>query len=446
MLEAPTRSELMEGEAATALAPGLVAPEPVGEPSRLASAVHAPWGPVVLLGVLTALGAVGMDMYLPALPQVTRDLGASPQAAQLTISLYLIGLAVGQLMWGSISDRVGRRGPMLAGVALFLLGSAACSVAGNVEQMIAARLVQAMGACAGSVVPRAVVRDRYDDHEVLHVFALLSLVFGAAPILAPLVGGWVLSVADWRWIFGVQALFGVAIAFASWRFLPESRSEATRLQAQGERPWASYWALLSSRDLFGLLVTASLSGAAFFAYLGSAPEIVITIFHVPAQHFGWVFGANAMAWIGAGQINARIARRWRSETILRAALWAALPLAGVLLVCASTGFGGLWGVLVPLFLTLGTMGFVQPNATALAMAVDRTRAGATAALLGSCFFGLGSVAGMAVAALHDGTPRPMALVLMAMLVLACIAMEVVVVRPRRLRAAAPLPNAGADPT
>lgn len=425
----PPEPALVEGEAA---APFALAPAPgIRAAPSLATKAHAPWSLVVLLGVLTALGSVAMDMYLPALPEVTRALHATPAHAQLTISVFLTGLALGQLFWGPLSDRIGRRPTVLAGIALFLIGSAACAVAPTLEQMVLARLVQAMGACAGQVVPRATVRDRFDDSEVLHVFSLLSLVFGVAPILAPLAGGWMLTVASWRWIFGAQALFGVAAAAATLRFLPESRTEATRLRARGERMMESYAALIRTPELIGLLLTASLSGAAFFAYLGAAPEIVITIFHIPPTAFGWVFGVNSLAWIASGQINARLARRTPSLVILRRAMLATLPTAGVLLVCAATGFGGAWGVLVPLFFTLGAMGFIQPNSTALAMAVDRTRAGATAALLGASFFGVGSLAGLAVAALHDGTPRPMAMVIISTLAMAAVAMELLVHRPSR---------------
>ena len=314
---------------------------------KLAGKSRAPWSEVVMLASLSMFGSVAMDMYLPALPGMAQALRASPRDAQATISVFLLGLAFGQLVFGPLSDRVGRRPPILAGVVMFLLASGACAVSTGVGALIAARLVQALGACAGMVVSRAVVRDRYDDHEVLHVFSLLSLVFGVAPIVAPLVGGWVLAVSGWRSIFGWQAAFGVLAGLAAWFRLPESRSERTRDQARAERPWSSYAALLHQPLLTGYLLTGALSGAALFSYITAAPQVVMNQFHIPAAHFGWVFGANSAGWIGASQLNARLARRVSGERLLQGALLVALAASLLLLASAWTRWGGVWGVLVP---------------------------------------------------------------------------------------------------
>ena len=361
------------------------------KPARagLAAKSHAPWSEVILLSGLSMSGSVAMDMYLPALPRMAADLHAAPQAAQATVSTFLLGLALGQLVFGPLSDRLGRRPPILGGMVLFCLATAVCAAAPGVGVLVGARLLQAFGACAGMVVSRAVVRDRYDDHEVLHVFSLLSLVFAIAPVAAPLIGGWVLQVADWRWIFGVQALFGLLAGCAAFFRLPESRAEATRLRAVGETALKSYLALLRQPLLVGYLLTGALSGAALFSYVASAPRVVMGEFHIPAAHFGWVFGANAIGVTAAGQINARLARRIPADSVLRVAL-VATPVAGLaLLACAWTGFGGLWGVLAPLFLVISALGFSQPNTTAAAMTVDRHRAGATPAQHGTRVLGVG---------------------------------------------------------
>jgi DHA1 family bicyclomycin/chloramphenicol resistance-like MFS transporter len=369
-----------------------------------------------------------MDMYLPALPAVTGALHTSPASAQMTISVYLLGMGLGQLVVGPTADRLGRRGPMLAGIALYLVASAVCGVATGIGVMIAARLLQALGASAGVVVPRAIVRDRYQHDEVLHMFSLLSLVFGIAPILAPMLGGWVLTVASWRWIFGLQALFALVMGTSAFFRLPESRTESTRIQAAGEHPFTTYLALLRERRLLGYLLTGSFSGCALFAYITASPEIIISIYHVPPEHFGWVFGANAAGMIGAAQLNARLARRIPGSLVLRWALLAPIAAALVLLLCVLTGFGGLWGVLVPLFLVIASLGFVQPNATAGAMNVDPSRAGATSALLGASFMGVGSLTGVPMAWLHDGTARPLAIVILGGVLLAVIAFEALVRR------------------
>ncbi len=400
---------------------------------QLAGKARAPWSEVILLACLSMFGSVALDMYLPALPTMAKALHASPAEAQSTVSTFLLGLAVGQLVVGPMSDRFGRRAPILGGAALFCLASGLCALATHVDLLVGARLLQALAACTGSVVARAVVRDRYDDHEVLHVLSLLTLIFGVAPVLAPLVGGWVLGVANWRWIFGIQALFGLAAGVAAFLRLPESRSEATRLQARGENPFASYLALLREPVLIGYLLTGGLAGAALFSYITSAPRMVIGEFHIPPTHFGWVFGVNAVGLIGAGQVNARLARRIHADTLVQAALLAALASAGVLAVCAWTGWGGLWGVLVPLFVVISGLGFSQPNTTAAAMAVDRRRAGATAALIGTAFFGVGSLSGVATSLIPGRASVAMACVILATLGMALASYRVLVF-PRVRRA------------
>ncbi len=416
----------------SAITPEATSPPPRGGPA-LAGRAHAPWSEVILLASLSMLGSVAMDMYLPALPRMAGDLHASPAAAQATITTFLLGLAFGQLVFGPLSDRLGRRGPILSGVALFCVAAGLCALSRNVYVLIAARLLQALGACTGSVITRAVVRDRYADHEVLHVFSLLSLVFGVAPVVAPLIGGWVLGVGDWRWIFGVQALFGLAAGVTAYFRLPESRSEATRLRAINENPLASYLALLREPLLVGYLLTAGFSGATLFAYITAAPRVVMGDLHIPAAHFGWVFGVNAVGMIGAAQINARLARRISSDTLVKTALLVGLAAASILTLCATTHWGGGWGLLVPLFVVISAFGFCQPNTSAAAMGVDRHRAGATAALLGAMFFGVGSLAGVSSSLIPVQASLAMALTITAALLLALASYHGLVVPELRRR-------------
>ena len=411
----------------------MASPPAPNQPSApvLAGKAHAPWSEVFLLAGLSMFGSVAMDMYLPALPAMTADLKVSPAAGQATISIFLLGLAGGQLFFGPLSDRMGRRPPILFGVVLFLAASGICAIATSGVVLIGARFLQALGACAGMVVSRAVVRDRYDDHEVLHVFSLLSLVFGVAPVLAPLVGGWVLTVADWRWIFGVQAAFGLATGVAAFLRLPESRAEATRERALSENTLGSYLGLLRQPLLVGYLFTGAFSGAALFAYITQAPRMVMGEFHIPAAQFGWVFGINAIGLVGAGQLNARLARRIPGDALLQGALLVALAAAAMLAICAWTGWGGMWGVLVPLFVVLSGFGFSQPNASAAAMNVDKHRAGSTAALLGVAFFGVGSLAGTATSLIPGDASSAMAAVIVGSLILALASYRLIVRRHRQ---------------
>ena len=362
-------------------------------------------------------------MYLPALPAIGRSLHATPAAMQQTVAAFFIGMAAGQLVYGPLSDRIGRRPPLLFGLILYAAASAGCALAQSEMWLIGLRVAQALAGCAGMVIARAIVRDRFHYNEVLHIFSLLSLVMGLAPILAPLLGGWLLAVAGWRWIFGLQAVFGGVAAVAAFMLLPESRSEATLQQARGEHPLQSYLALLRQPRLVGFVLTGAFSGAALFTYVAASPDILIGVFHVPPSRFGLFFGVNAFGLIGATQINARLARRVPFEVILQWANLAVFAAAVLLAIDAITGFGGLWGVMVPMFLVMASFGFNQSNATVGALGVDPLRTGAISSLFGSASFAAGATAAAVAGAFRDGTARPMAFVIVGALLCAVVTLR-----------------------
>ena len=244
-------------------------------PVGLAQAAKAPLGLILILGSLTAFGPLSIDMYLPGLPAIGRSLHASSADTQMTVAAFFIGIAVGQLFYGPISDRFGRRWPMLIGIGLYIAASVGCAVSNSIGLLIGLRVLQALGGCAGMVIARAIVRDRFESHEVLHVFSMLMLVMGLAPILAPLMGGFMLQVASWRWLFGVQATFAAIVAVAVIFTLPESLSPETAAQARGEHPFRSYFTLLKNPRLLGYVLTGAFSGAALFTYVATSPDIVI---------------------------------------------------------------------------------------------------------------------------------------------------------------------------
>lgn len=372
-----------------------------------------PWGLVILLGLLTAMGPLAIDMYLPSLPAIGAALRADPSQTQATVATFLAGMAIGQMFYGPASDRLGRRGPILFGVIVFILASVGCAMAQTIDQLLIGRFVQALGACAGGVVVRAVVRDQFNHTETARMLSLMMLIMGLAPILAPLLGGVLLGLGDWSWNFWFMAIFGAVLGVAAFLRLKESRSEATAIQASKENPLQSYFAVLREKRLVGYVLAGALNGAVLFTYVASSPGLMMGTYGVPVAVFPFLFSLNAVAIIGSSQLNRYALRSATTDQVLSRASNASIVVGLLLALAAVTGVGGPWTVLPILFLLLGTYGFMGGNTTAGALSVDPLRAGATSALLGAASFGCGALASSLAGLFHDGTARPMALVMLA---------------------------------
>ena len=371
-----------------------------------------PWGLVILLGSLTAFGPMAIDMYLPALPAIGVALHAAGGQTQVTMGAFLAGMAIGQFFYGPASDRLGRRMPILIGASIFVITSVICALSTSIEMLIAARFLQALGACSGMVVARAIVRDRYDHTETARMLSLLGLVMGMAPILAPSLGSFLLTFGGWQSNFWAQALFGVAVGLATLLRLKESRSEETAALAKAESPLRAFAALLPQRRLIGYVLAGALNGAALFSYVAGSPQLFIGTYGVSPQAFGWIFGINAVAIIGGGQINRLVLRHVSPDRVLRTASLAAVLVGVVLAAAAVSGIGGAWSVAPLMFVLLGSFGFMQGNTMAGALSVDPQRAGSTSALMGGASFASGAVASTVTGLLHDGTAAPMALTML----------------------------------
>lgn len=382
-----------------------------------------PWGLVFLLGALTAFAPMSIDMYLPSLPAIGADLRASEAQTQSTVAAFFAGMAIGQFFYGPASDRFGRRGPILLGVGIYVAASVACALATSADMLIASRFVQALGGCAGGVVARAVVRDRFNHTETARMLSLLTLIMGLAPILAPILGGALLSLGGWRLNFWALAIFGLACGGATLLWLKESRSAETAAQAASENPLKAYLALLAQPRLVGYALAGALNGATLFTYISASPGLLIGTYGISPQHFGWVFGLNAAGVIGASQANRILLRRQTPDQVLARFSVIAVIASIALTIAAVTGVGERWSVLPLLFVLLASYGFMQGNTMAGALNVDPRRSGSISALMGGASFGVGALAASLSGAFHDGTPRPMAIVMMLSLIGSALALR-----------------------
>jgi DHA1 family bicyclomycin/chloramphenicol resistance-like MFS transporter len=365
------------------------------------------WLPL-LLGFLTAVGPVSTDMYLPAFPAIEAALGAPSGSAQITLGTWFAGLAVGQITLGTLSDRYGRRVPLMIGTLVYALASAACAVAPSIFWLSVFRAAAAVGGSAGMVIPRAMVRDLADGHAAARLMSRLMLVMGAAPILAPTLGGLVLGVASWRVIFWIGAGYGLLCAVLVWRKLPDTLPAHLRVRLGFAGLLARYAGIARERGFLTHAVMGGFAMFAMFAYIAGSPPVLIGMFAITPAQYGLVFGGCACGYIAASQINARILPRFGSGIVMRYAARTALGATGCLFVAAFTGAGGLFGVVIPLFLTMTSAGFMLPNTTVGALSRHSAHAASASALMGMLQFVMGAVSGTLAGALTDGTPRGMA--------------------------------------
>ncbi|WP_223460169.1 MULTISPECIES: multidrug effflux MFS transporter [unclassified Pseudomonas] len=365
---------------------------------------------ILILGALSAFGPLAIDFYLPAFPAMALAFGTDENHVQMTLAAYFLGLSIGQLAYGPVADRFGRRIPLLTGVGLFTAASVACAYAPNLEWLIGARFIQALGGCAGMVISRAVVSDKCDAVGSAKVFSQLMLVMGLAPILAPLLGGLLVNTTGWQSIFlaltGFSALAGLAVATG----LPESLpAHMPRQPLSGAL--RQYGRLLADPIFLGHALTGGIAIAGMFAYIAGSPFIIIKLYGVPAEHFGWLFGTNAAGFILVAQVNAQLLAKRGPTFLLARAVWVYLAAGLTLLAVSSLHPAHLWPLLIPLFICIASLGCISPNAAACAMSGQGARAGSASALLGCLQFSVAAGASALVGVLHDGSAVPMAMVI-----------------------------------
>ncbi|MFG2646642.1 Bcr/CflA family multidrug efflux MFS transporter [Streptomyces sp. NPDC048436] len=367
----------------------------------------------LVLGGLTAVPPLSMDMYLPALPEVTRSLHTSAATAQLTLTACLTGMALGQLVVGPMSDKWGRRRPLLIGLLVYIFATAICAFAPTVELLVGFRLLQGLAGAAGIVIARAVVRDLYDGVEMARFFSTLMLISGVAPVVAPLIGGQVLRFTDWRGIFVVLTAIGVALTLLVWRRLPETLAPERRHSGGTAEALRTMRSLLADRVFAGYMIAGGFAFAALFAYISASPFVIQEIYGASPQTFSLLFGVNSVGLIVVGQINGKLlVGRVSLDKALAFGLTVIVLAATALLLMTTGVFGdvGLFPVAAGLFVLMSAMGLAMPNTNALALMRTPHAAGSASALLGTSSFLIGAIASPLVGIAGEATAVPMALV------------------------------------
>lgn len=367
----------------------------------------------LLLGMLAAFGALAIDLYLPGLPAIGADLGASASAVQLSVTIFLAGFTIGMLFCGPLSDRLGRRPVLLGGVALFALSSLGCMVAQSVEQLIGARLLQALGGSAAFVLSRVVVRDLFPGVAAIRMLSLLAMVSALAPLLAPLAGSGLMAVFGWRGTFGALVAWALLAFAVVWAMLPESLPPQRRVTASPMKLLNVYRSMLADSAVVGLLLAGGMSFAAMFAYITSGSFFFIELHAFTPVQYSLVFAANAFGIFFANFVNRRCARRPGPDIMMMTGCLTAL--AGALVLFAAVlGNGPVWLAMGGLFAVVSMTGFLGANCVGLVMARFPLDSGAAAGLFGAAQFGFGALASVAVSLLHDRRGMSMACVILAL--------------------------------
>jgi DHA1 family bicyclomycin/chloramphenicol resistance-like MFS transporter len=365
---------------------------------------------VVILGAVVAIGPLSIDTYLPAFPEIGRALGAGASAVQLTLTAGVAGLALGQLVAGPLSDRFGRRRPLVGGLAIYAVASLLCAFAPSVEALIALRFVQGLAGAAGIVIGRAVVRDLRTGPAAVRLFSSLMMVTGLAPILAPILGGQLLAIAPWEGIFVVLAGLGALLALAAVAGLPETLPPERRTEGGLAQTLRTMARLLADRAFVGFALAQGLAFGAVFAYVAATPFVLQEIYGLSPQLFSLQFALNGVGLVLASPLNARLVGRFGPKVLLRVGLHAIAAASLALLGVALAGLG-VWAVLAPMFVVISSLAFVMPNATALALAEHGRVAGTASALIGALQFLIGAVAAPLVGLAGTATAVPMGLVM-----------------------------------
>jgi DHA1 family bicyclomycin/chloramphenicol resistance-like MFS transporter len=386
--------------------------------SKLAAMGLPGW--LILMGALTAIGPLSIDMYLPAFPAIATGLDAHSGEVERTLAAYLLGMASAQLIYGPLADRFGRKPPLYGALALYILASAGCALAPNVEFLTACRVLQAMGGAAGMVIPRAVVRDHYSTHDAARALSMLMLIMGIVPILAPVLGAYILSWVGWRGIFVTITLCGIALLWTLSKVMVESLPPERQIKLSWGNILRTYGGLLTHRRFIAYALSGGLASGTMFGYIVGSPRLFIEHFGVSPQTYGLLFGMNAVSLIIGSQVSVRLLKDHLPIKILPWAL-AGTTAAGLLaLFSALAGVATLALIMGCLMLFMFCYGFVGPNSAALALSDQGHQLGSASAMMGTLSISCGAMAGLLISLMKMPGPLPLALIMAGCTVLACL--------------------------
>jgi DHA1 family bicyclomycin/chloramphenicol resistance-like MFS transporter len=397
---------------------------------------------ILILGTLTALGPFSIDMYLPGFPAIALDLHTTVARVALSLSSFFVGISAGQLLYGPLLDRFGRKPPLFMGLALYVVASVGCLAVHSIEALIVLRFVQAIGSCAAAVASVVLVRDLFPVKDSAKVFALLILVVGVSPMLAPTLGGYVAAAFGWRAVFVTLGGLGALLLLATALWLPVNYVPDTTLSLKPRPILTNFWAVLREPQFTTYALTGAVSFSGLFAYVSGSPLVFMDIFHVAGKVYGWLFAFLSIGLIGASQVNSQLLRFYRSEQIVFGALGCQVLTTLLLLGLTSAGLLSLGGTVALLFVFLCCLGFTNPNTSALSLAPFTRNAGSASALMGAIQMGMGALASVSVSLFNSHSATPMAAIMAITSVLALLILLVSRQRINTLRAA-PAGAAGA---
>lgn len=358
---------------------------------------------VLILSALMAFTSLSTDIYLPAMPLMAKDLQGD---AELTITGFLIGFCIAQLIWGPVSDHFGRRLPLFIGMVLFVIGSAGCALSTDIGQIVFWRVFQALGACTGPMLARAMIRDLFSRTRAAQMLSTLMIIMAIAPIAGPLLGGQMIKVTSWHSIFWLLAVIGTLMLISLF-WLPETLPEEKRVKASLRSAFRNYYTLLSNTQYMRFTLCLTFYYVAAYAFITGSPFVYITYFGVEPQHYGWLFAVNIVGLMAVSMVNRRLVHRYPLETLLRFAVCIAMLAALMLALATGAGIGGIGLIAAAVFVFFAMNGVIAATSTAAALDAVPNVAGSASALMGSLQYSSGIISSLLLALLSDGTPWTM---------------------------------------